>query len=525
LPDLTFHIIFRHPKFAALKAEEVPSDEKLDGEKLWPYPTEPLIVYRFEDFHAPNCSREYTGEIVINPVKFELESFARNIDRELDMQKTPHGYIRLPRAVVEATIKIEDVPTKISQTLLWYSKLVEHIDYETIAKEELEKLPELVTAIFGGEEELLAFATKNKRDPNLIHVLARTDDEEYDGDFEDRLSRYKKILEPKEVEVLTAFGNMFAPLLASAGADELAHSLEILNNQLPMMIKAQANYTKSQDSDGKKLRWRYWKEISENITKIFAGTKKKPQNVDPESTELFGEDLFHLLRHYWNLVIRYLRYERLQYWLEEFPSYELGQFYINNSVTVNCNVVIPCVSIRMELMLITDEIEYLDQEKWIETIQTTQDMQLLEKYSGGFEIGGIFSQSLRSLIDREFENAVILALIGLDSAMSEIMQIIRPGFKGSTPGQRIPVVRKEFKVRGMLDFSEDDFDSSWNIMMNGKEKKGLLFLRNEVVHDDRKLPSSDSDLRADILQMIKTARLLAYRLSIWKRTQPKRKSR
>lgn len=87
MPDLTINIIFKHRNFAALQADEVPADEKLNGEKLWPYPNDVLLDHRFANFQAPKCSVKYSGTIAIHPIRYDLESFEKNMDRELDMQK------------------------------------------------------------------------------------------------------------------------------------------------------------------------------------------------------------------------------------------------------------------------------------------------------------------------------------------------------------------------------------------------------------------------------------------------------
>ena len=129
-------IIFKHRNFAALTAEEVPPQEKLDGAKLWNFPTDCLLKHRFEDYQFPMSNNRYTGEITICPLSFELESFERNLDRELDMQKTPHGYVRLPAIVVKAILTLEDIPSKVCQTLRWYEKITEPIDYQTMAAED-----------------------------------------------------------------------------------------------------------------------------------------------------------------------------------------------------------------------------------------------------------------------------------------------------------------------------------------------------------------------------------------------------
>jgi len=365
---------------------------------------------------------------------------------------------------------------------------------------------------------LLDFAKKHKRDPNLIHILARPDDEEYVEGFEDRITKHEKSLEPQETEFLLRFSSIFESLLSMTDKEHVKTGLELVRKEMKSVTESKSRLLEFQDKDGTRLRWRYWSEIWDKLSSAQKGTKRKPAGVDPGLTESFGEDVFRITQYYWNLIIRYLRYEGSQYWLEEIPSYEIGQFFIKNSASI-----LPYATIQMDLMLISDEVDYVTHEKWNEFLEVTNDITLLERYSGGFEIGGIFSQAMTSLVNKEFEVSAILALIGLDYAMAEVLPIIRPGFTGSTPGKRIPVVRKEFKVRGKLNLMDKEYHDSWDVIMHERNKTGLLFLRNRVVHEELKLSSSDNVLRSDILEMIKTARLLAYRLTAWKKQQSQNK--
>ena len=80
-----FTITYTHQRFAALEANKTPPGEKPDGDILWPYQLKPFISHDFEKFQPPGCKDKYSGNIIIRPIRFAMDSFYRDKDRALEL--------------------------------------------------------------------------------------------------------------------------------------------------------------------------------------------------------------------------------------------------------------------------------------------------------------------------------------------------------------------------------------------------------------------------------------------------------
>ena len=518
--ELLFHVSYRQRQFAALKAKMVPSEEKLDGKNLWQGYTGTFLDSDFEDLVLPACSAKHSGHIKVELKELELEPFDRRIEREMDLQRTPHGYVRLPTATVEAWIELKSMPSAVLRTLSWYHNLTSKVDYARVAEEESKRTMKFLRALFRGDEDkLIRYARTTQEEPADVYMLVRPGDEQFDADVKDRLSRTgKPDLHHDQKMMLRTLLHFVREVLPQEQTQDPSAILNRASQLMSHMAKTQADYYRRIDKYGKRLRFAEWARLSRELGRVSRGAARKPAGIDMKSTEVFFKDLFHIFQHFWNLVIRYLKYERMQHWMAEVPNYEYGLFYVNNSVKWGGMVeVVPYAHVQTDLMLLTDEAQYVDADGWLDVVKTTNDENELKRLAGGFELGGIFSQAYESLTNREYETSVILALIGLDVAMTDALLSIEPARAHSTPGPKIPIIKEYFAGKGKLGLTDEEWKKNWNLVSNRgtKEPEGLLEIRNDVVHSGRKLPLTDAGLRQRILERMSASRLIAYRLSMW----------
>jgi len=518
-----FVITYRHSGFAALKAENVPPTEKLDGRSLWGGFAGELLDFGFDSFQPDKSDSKYDGHIRIVLKELEHESFEKT-SRTLDLQRTPYGYLRLPTAVVDATIDIDNVPNIVRRTLAWYSKKTADIDYVSLARKDLPKFLSLLHTLFRNDEKALFEYVKRYREkPDAIHVLARPDDEKFEQDFEERRKKSgEPELSEEEKKAVSILQRLIRRLKLDSKDAMPPEMFRVIGEELGHLAETRAESLKRNDKSGRLLRMHRWSKLNDLVSRISTGKVRRPQDVDFAITESFAKDLFFTFRHYWNLIVRYLKYERMQFWMREVAAHEYGMFFINNPVVCDGTEIVPYATVQMDLLLLTREEQYLTKDDWKDVQSVTAEIQNLERLAGGFQIGGVFSQAFQSLTDQEYETAVILGLIALDTAMTDLLTIIKPKYAHSTPGPKVPVVKKYFESGNRLGLTETEWDQTWSLISNDR-RHGLLELRNEIVHEGKKLAHNDPKTRTDVLERLSAARLMAFRISVWTKMQPRRK--
>ena len=247
----------------------------------------------------------------------------------------------------------------------------------------------------------------------------------------------------------------------------------------------------------------------------------RDKKFDVESVEKFGTDIFHIFRHCMNLIIRYFKYDKQQFWLQEIPDSYSGYFYVMNEVSFNGkSPLIPIARYHHTSEFLSEDY-MIHRSDWNAIKDELSNYESLVKSSGDFTLGGIFSQSDSLLEENHLENAVILCVVGLEAAMTQTLEYFY-GEEGANGTAGFKLIRLE-KLLNTIRFplaSRDELKSVFNLIFMKTEKiedKGLLQWRNDIIHNQVTIPKN---LKKRIVEIISVARRFAYQLLNWIESEP-----
>jgi hypothetical protein len=311
------------------------------------------------------------------------------------------------------------------------------------------------------------------------------------------------------------------PLLEAFGIDSVPND-EVNPKEVSDFLENLTRFLNRSDIRGTQFRGQLgtYLEMYKELIKLPISILRD-KKFDVDSVEKLGTDIFQIFRHCMNLIIRYFKYDKQQFWLQEIPDSYSGYFYVMNEVSFNGkSPLIPIARHHHTSEFLSEDYMILESD-WNDIKDELSNYEFLVKSSGDFTLGGIFSQS-DSLLEADYlENAVILCVVGLEAAMTQTLEYFY-GEEGANGTAGVKLRRLEKFLNNILFplASRDELKSVFGLISMKTEKiedKGLLQWRNDIIHNQVSIPKN---LKKRIVKLISVGRRFAYQLLNWIESEP-----
>ena len=444
-----------------------------------------IYTSQLDDVMPKGVEKRYRGSISTTLQELKRGSIIVGIDRRTRLQKHksgPHG--PLPDAIFEVSVSIKGLEGNVRRGLLVLLEEGRIHDWEQLAKKyiKIERLLERHRPELGRLSE------------SFMHKSEKLSEA-----FEDIFNSVDIDLDIKDIDWQKFIDESLSKL----------RNIEIPDERAERQLRSFAA--------------QYLEVYKDLIKHDPKGIRLK--KLDVSAVEAFGTDLFLLFRFHMNKFLRLLRYSRQQYWIEEIPEYESGYFYIDNEVSFDGNgPLIPIIRHHHAIDRIPEDF-VIDLSEWADIREILSDDYKLSEHVDSFTLGGIFSQAVMAIEDEHVETAVILGLVGLEAAMSDVLEYFY-GESGTlgTAGEKCRIIKCLLKAGNLHGVTNKEWRAIEGEPKPGFQKgdyrnyhDGLIPVRNGVQHRGERIPS---DQMSRVVDFVATARRVSYRLGMWLETKP-----
>jgi hypothetical protein len=513
---LTSHEIiieFEHPRFAAL----IPNKEDISIRDLltdiWDYPSEVLSKARYNNLSPLDSRFSYDGSIAIEIMGFHIPEYEYEATRNVDVIDIPSYLIPLPTARIKAKLVLDNLNPVIVRTLQWYRKIIENFDEKTVYLEMVDPIASLLKALTEAPETVSDILSKFEGKEKWFRYLARKSKEDPTRHSVDVL------LVDKSTDPLRIAYTLLSTLVAVT-TDEIESSDE----QIERLVDRTRSQLKSTEIpiDNESEAYQNYIKLRKSfllqsvLSEVKKGSRKLPEGVDPTSVGEFANDLFNIVTGFWNNIVKYLKYEEAQYWVNEYPPHAAGLFFIRNRVTFDGEELLPHMTAHVRQQMI--KYNQIDNAKWKRIVAATKDGNKLQELQMEWTVDGILSQALAHLTQNELTAAIVLSCVALEEALTRALYHIDPeNYESGGLGAKLGKAKGKIN-RIELEYDEESWTKDFNLLTTNNKQtgKGLDDIRKRIQHPevglDKAIPS-----RAEVAARVLAAQRMCRALLKWAR--------
>ncbi len=493
-----FIVEYTHPRFAAIMpAEQILTVGDLDGD-LWHFSDGDITTATFSDLVPPGSEQGYVGSLSISLVGLEVPEIVYESTRRIDVTDIGSYLLPLPTAKLRAEVTLVDLDKRVLETLRWYRTVASEngigapqasID-EMIEKlkecfiEDPSRLPEMLSEYQQSERRFRFLARKAREDPTSQAVDALL---------------IERPLDP--LGMGSQIVRELPGIIEALDPQSQQEAIDMLDDLKRRILSTSIQKPDNSEEYDVALRLRESLRIQKALRKFEDESTRLPNNVDPDATKQFAFDFFHLLMHYWNNAIRYLKYEKSQHWMREYPEYAAGLFYVRNRVSLDGEHILPHVTAHVRQEVLRHNL--IQRREWKEIVQATSDAARLERYMLDWTVEGILSQALSHLTKGELLPPIVLGGVALEEAMTRALFHVNPDdYDKRGLGLKIKDVHRMIG-REALGYEKSQWKKDWNLLNKGSKEEGtgLVQIRTRLQHPqiglEKNIPS-----RKDVAEMI-----------------------
>jgi len=508
----TIFVEFRHPRFAALLPRGELSLQSLKGD-IWDSFSPLCMSTDLNSFNPPDSPYSYNGNISLELVGFEIPDIKYESTISVDVIDSHGHLVSLPTAIVRVKIELENLDQEVLDTLTWYQDCVKNIDQNIAISEMMDVIDSLLDAIIKNNNPLKILEDYERKERQFRFLTKRMQDESLQTD----ILVVQKSSDPLQIgrKLISALSRTFQE--SNLLSDEDREMVIQIINQVKTNLETNVADTESEDV-ALQLRLRKSLRLHAISRAIKNENNTTPSGINPDATYLFAKDLFHIIMSHWNNIIRYLKYELTQYWLEEYPIYAAGLFYIKNKVTLDGKEILPYSTafVRQDIL----KHHLIDEKKWKSVTSELQDGNVFKTYQLDWTVDGILSQAFSHLVNDELPAAIILGGVALEEAMTRVLyHVNRNEYEKGGLGEKI---RKVNRLIGAEAFGYNiaDWKHDWKLLNAGNKNtgNGLVQIRTRIQH-----PEIDSEKimisRVEVAERILASQRICRALLKWDRYQ------
>ena len=401
------------------------------------------------ELNSMEKNQQYSGRVSIDLTSLELTGMIVGVDKITRLQ--PHksgGYAGLPTAVLKVKIEINNIGDLLKKNL---SRLIEEANRAAPIS--------LLEETLGHRE--------------------RVNDESQGTDFRSQLAK-------NYLARVSRLQEEFSPVLEELGVTkEVLGSItpEKVMSALPIATNILAKHETSKEQSRAFLA--EFLEIYKSTVRDF------DDSFDVKEVEEFGNHLFLIGKEAINTLIRNLKYNHSQFWLEEIVEDSPGYFYIQNEVFMDSKGPLIPIARHLNTINMLDPMFLISLQDWH---QIRSELHAREKLDA-LTIGRILTQAERSLQEGYLEAAVVISHVALEAALTNLIEYVLDGKSPpATIGRKVAFI--QCLANGAIPenalFHIDGTD--WRLIEGkpkaGKKKPrkyydyedGLIPVRNDVQH-------------------------------------------
>lgn len=456
----TFSLDYETRHFAALQSSDRKENKQKERLEVWPKSLlGPVLSCELDTSHL-KLHNEYEGSIDIDLVDLKPSGAVVGEDLKIKLQRHSESHGHLPTATFHIEIRLRGLDGTLVRSLLGVLKVSSKADRAFLIQDRF------------------------KRQQRTLERFRRGEPREGEASKED-------------VEKLELVLNQVKGQYGFDVSDEQIWSM--FEDSMPLF----AQLAQLADPKGVDYRFRLGDYLELYKTSRKQSRIPRGPKIDISRIEDFAEDLFDIFRHYMNLVIGLLRYDRQQYWLEEIPGTAKGYFYLYNEVRMNGKgPLIPSSRHQMEIERLPEDY-CISEEEWNQLRSVATDAAALSARAGSFSLGGVFSQAMIAVEEGRLETAVILGMVGFEGALSLLEEHYGKPDARSRYRDRVDWAKE--RIGGNLPpcrLGNEDV-TVWRCV-EGVPKKGirnagryydyedgLIPVRNAVIHDKKEIMGKD----------------------------------
>jgi hypothetical protein len=322
------------------------------------------------------------------------------------------------------------------------------------------------------------------RDQELVDYMKRSTKDWKPKDLEDKTSKKLLVSMAKEMEEATS----------------RKKRNDVEEFDLSSYTTALSHFMENFDQDGRMLRSFQHSSMRDEVKVSHPFRKRTPKGFSYEAAKKFAEDMFYIFRYYMNSVIRYLKYNYYQYWLNEVPESDLGYFYLVHEVSYGNgaflglrkheDIMIPTASHFANIPLIRDDFSLIRKDDWKRIVSDIGSFDTVQEKAAETSASGIFSLSMSEMVSSNLEKAYILAVIGLEEAVKEFYEQIdnlgTSSLKAKWLRKSQGIYETIEDLRKSIDYHELGFPDENAYKKTMDAVLDLIHQRNAIVH--RKSP-------------------------------------
>ncbi len=505
---------FKHPRFAALLPQKRDITVKDLSNDIWQYPESILSSASFENLGPPGSQLTYDGSISFWNVGFEYPEYDYEATRRVDVIDAGSVYVSLPTARIKAEVNFENIDPMITRTLQWYRDVIAEPGPSPVHSQIITTLSEILSALANNSDQAIDILSEYEQKEKKFRFIARKIQEDPTRLSIDVL-QVEKPLDPFRLGQV-----LLAALLQAIEPD--AESLkgeipDILSQTLTNLQSIELLPKEENEEAQAHLRLRKGFMIQSALKEVNDGQREIPEGVNPKLAVQFAQDFFHIVMTHWNNFVRYLKYEESQHWINEYPVYAAGLFYVTNKTTLDGKEILPQMSAHVRQEVLHHHL--VDKSKWNEILSFTANGDFLKEYEMDWTVSGILSQALSHLTRNELSAAVMLCGVALEEAMTRALFHVDPeeyDEKG--------LAHKSRKIRQMIDreslmYESGDWDCDWRLLNSGSKEtgKGLIQIRRRLQHPEVGLKKS-MPTRVEIAERVLATHRMCRALLRWERS-------
>lgn len=446
-----------------------------------------ILRLNLNELRRLKTTRCYEGHVSISLRKLESTGVMVGVDRKSKFQSQKSGgHAGLPTVYLDVEVEIRDLQPIVLESL------------STLIEEASQSNPVLLL------EELGKDAEKTK-------YLSETDD------FRTQLWKNRQ----KQMEKLEAGLGPLLKQLEKMGVP--IDELKKLTPEKAFSLLPQVTTTLSQyDTTPRIMR-----QIAAQYLEIYKGiaSKDKSAKCDVTAVETFGNDFYEIFRHCMNLLVRFLKYDQGQFWLEELEP-GVDYFYIDTEVKMDGKGPLIPLSRHKHSIEMLDATFLLSEDEWVTIKKELQKYDVL--IESRLSIGRIFTQAEIALVDTHFEAAIVIAHVAFEASMNRVLEYF---FTEKIPhgfGRKVGLLQFILERASLAGLDSETYHDLWRLI-DGKPKPnkrnprkpwdyedGLLPIRNNLQHRTE-FPEISSKR---VGEYISAARRLARHFDRWIQTEP-----
>lgn len=517
------HVIvagFSHQRFAALVPRPTRLGIKDISSDLWPYPKGELTTAKFSGFAPRGSTRSYDGSITISNMGFELPELDYDATQAVDVIDTGHNLIALPTIKLEAVVKIENMEPTVLNTLRWYADLTNDIDTSAFYKDLQEFVKRTIDCLHTDPAGLPEFFSEFKAKETKMKFITRKAQEDPTKLATDVL-RIERTVDPGgALKALMSYLSN-AALQGTLDQEDIEEAVELLKDAQQTLASP---IVEEDEGTAIELRLRKYYAILGALREMKEGKRRMPQGVDPDAARVFAEDLYSLLISFWNRIVRYLKYEESQYWLNEYPEYGSGLFFIRNRVTLDGDEIVPYGTAQVRQEILRENL--IDLNRWEGIAAATKDERNLREREIDWTVSGILSQALSHLVANELLSAIVLSCVALEEAMTMSLHHVDPeNYDAGGLGAKAAKVKDLIGCK-RVGYDRSAWENDWTFLQSGEKETGmgLIQIRQRLQHPEVGMSKAIPE-RSDVAKRVLAAQRMCRALLDWDRKQKLGRSR